>query len=63
MELGSLVFIVLGAFLTITLIGAFAGVPMLIAASWVQWKALGNPKTIDAAYEALLAGLPAAQDA
>ena len=56
MKLGSLVFIVIGATLTISLIGTIVGLPMLIAASWVQWKARSYLKTIDAAYEALVAG-------
>lgn len=54
MKLGSLVFIVLGAILTISLIGAIAGLPMLLAAGWVQWKARTNLKTIESAYQALL---------
>ena len=56
MKLGSLVFIVIGAILTISLIGAIAGLPMLIAASWVQWKARNNLKTIEAAYQAMTTG-------
>lgn len=56
MKLGSLVFIVLGAILTISLIGAIVGLPMLIAAGWVQWKVRNNLKTIDSVCQALVAG-------
>lgn len=59
MKLGSLVFIVLGAFLTITVIGAVAGIPMLAVAGWVHWKARNNLKTIETAYTDYLAAHPA----
>lgn len=63
MKLGSLVFIVIGAILTLSVIGTIVGLPMLVAASWVQWKARSNLKTIDTAYESLLAGMPAVREA
>lgn len=58
MKLGSLIFIIIGAIMTITIIGAIAGVPMLAAAGWVQWKARTNLKTIDEAFDAFMSGLP-----
>lgn len=63
LKLGSLAFIVIGAILTLSIIGTIPGLPMLIAAGWVQWKVRGNLKTIDAAYDAFLAGLPPARRA
>jgi len=56
MKIGSLVFIVIGAILTLSIIGAIGGLPMLAAASWVQWRARNNLKTIEAAYQAFVAG-------
>lgn len=57
MKLGSLGFLILGGVLTITIIGALVGVPMLVIAGWVQWKARANIATIDAASQAYLAHL------
>ncbi len=59
MKVGSLVFIVIGTILTISIIGAIGGIPMLAAAGWVQWKARANLKTIEAAYADFLAAHPA----
>lgn len=63
MKLGSLLFIVLGAILTLSVIGAVLGLPMLAAAGWVQWRARANLKAIDAAYASLASGLPATRPA
>lgn len=50
MKFGSLWFIIVGAVLTITIIGAIVGVPILCIAGWVHAKARGNIRTIEAAY-------------
>lgn len=52
MKLGSLVFLVIGALLTLSIIGAIPGLPMLAIAGWVQWKARGNLKVIHEAFDA-----------
>lgn len=54
MRLGSLAFIVLGAILTISIIGAILGLPMLAISGWVHWKARTNLQTIDAAWRAMV---------
>lgn len=56
MKLGSLVFLVIGGILTITIIGAIVGLPMLAAAGFVQWKARSNLKVIDEAFQSFVAG-------
>ncbi len=42
--------------MTISVIGAFVGLPMLAIAGWVQWKARTNLKVIDGAYREFVSG-------
>lgn len=56
LKLGSLAFLIIGAIMTISVIGAFVGLPMLAIAGWVQWKARANLKVIDGAYREFTSG-------
>ncbi|MDH7453416.1 hypothetical protein QF205_10095 [Luteimonas composti] len=60
-KIGSLAFLAIGGLLTITIIGAILGIPMLAIAGWVHWKVRGNLKVIDDAYQALVSPPAAAQ--
>lgn len=60
-KIGSLAFLVIGGILTITIIGAILGIPMLAIAGWVQWKVRGNLRVIDDAYRALVSAPAAAR--
>lgn len=51
MKLISLFFIVIGGIMTITIIGALGGIPMLCIAGWVHARARSNIRTIEAAYQ------------
>jgi len=56
LKLGSLAFLIIGAIMTISVIGAIVGLPMLAIAGWVQWKARTNLKVIDGAYREFTSG-------
>ena len=59
-KIGSLAFIVIGGIMTVTIIGAIVGLPMLAIAGWVHWKVRGNLRVIDEAYRALVSSPAAA---
>ncbi len=50
MQLGSTAFIVIGAILTVSIIGIFPGLPLLIGAIYVKRCARRNKAIIEAAY-------------
>src|SRR5690606_9239145 len=61
-RIGSLAYLVIGGILTVTILGAILGIPMLAVAGWVHWKVRNSLKVIDEAYRALAsaaAGRPA----
>ncbi len=61
-RIGSLAFLVIGGILTVTIIGAILGIPMLAVAGWVHWKVRNSLKMIDESYRAL-ASAPAGRPA
>ena len=61
-KIGSLAFLVIGGILTVTIIGAILGIPMMAVAGWVHWKVRNGLKVIDEAYRAL-ASAPAGRPA
>ncbi|MBP6796727.1 MAG: hypothetical protein KA124_01395 [Luteimonas sp.] len=61
MKLISLWFVIVGAILTITIIFAIVGVPLLCIAGWVHARARKNVRTIEAAYQDFVSAHPTLQ--
>jgi hypothetical protein len=48
-----------GALLTVTILGAFLGIPMLILGWWMRRRGVRNLETVEAGYAEFLGSQPA----
>jgi hypothetical protein len=55
-KLAGIYVMVMGALLTITILGAFIGIPMLILGWWMRRRGVRNLQTVEAGYAEFLGG-------
>jgi Family of unknown function (DUF5362) len=58
-KLAGVYIMVLGALLTITILGAFLGIPMLAIGWWMRRRGVRNLETVEAGYTEFLGTVPA----